>query len=70
MTKREYRGARSVDAFLGYIKEQMADTVQKLQTIYQVNEIDVRFFFFKKNHIYQSRRFNLYCLSSLKNQHF
>jgi hypothetical protein len=41
-TKREYRGARSVDAFQSYLNEQLADPVNRLNSVYHINEFDVR----------------------------
>ena len=42
--KKEYRGARSVDAFMAYLTEQSRDPIQKLENFYQINQIE----FFKK----------------------
>lgn len=39
-TKREYRGARSVEAFQNYLNEQLADPVNKLNSVYHINEFD------------------------------
>jgi len=42
--KKEFRGARSVDAFMAYLIEQSRDPIQKLDNFYQINQIE----FFKK----------------------
>jgi hypothetical protein len=41
-TKREYRGARSAEAFQNYLNEQLADPVNRLNSVYHINEFDVR----------------------------
>lgn len=41
-TKREYRGQRSADAFASYIKEQLRDPIKILQSLDEINELEVR----------------------------
>ena len=40
-TKREFRGARSVESFTSYLNDQLADPVNKLNSLYHINEFDV-----------------------------
>jgi hypothetical protein len=39
--KREYRGQRSVDAFVEYVKKQLADPIKEFTALKDINEIDV-----------------------------
>ena len=39
--KREYRGQRSVDAFVEYVKKQLADPIKEFSSINDINDIDV-----------------------------
>ena len=41
MTRREYRGQRSVDAFSNYVREQMKSKVQEFHTLADLH-VDVR----------------------------
>jgi endoplasmic reticulum resident protein 44 len=39
--KKEYRGARSVDAFLAYIKEQIADSIKEVNSLPDLFTLEV-----------------------------
>lgn len=44
LVKREYRGQRSKDAFVQFIKEQLVDPVVQLSSPEDVPKLDVRYF--------------------------
>lgn len=44
LAKREYRSQRSKDAFLKYLREQMADPIHRMQTQEDLQKIDVSTF--------------------------
>ena len=46
LAKREYRAQRSKDAFVKYLKEQMADPIVRMQTQDDLKKIDVSTFNF------------------------
>ncbi len=50
LSKKEYRGARTVDAFLAYIQTQSADTVKEINSIpdyINLEVINYKFMYFK-----------------------
>lgn len=40
--KKEYRGARTVEAFIDYIKKQLENPLQEFTSLQQLVEIDVK----------------------------
>lgn len=42
LAKREYRGQRTADAFVEFIREQTRDPVKEFTDLKEVNELDVR----------------------------
>lgn len=42
-SKREYRGQRSAEAFASFIKEQLKDPIKEIESLEELNNIEVRF---------------------------
>lgn len=53
--KREYRGQRSVEAFVEFVKKQLADPIKEFFSLHEIHEFDVCI-----------RPFNVYIIVSVK----
>lgn len=60
--KREYRGQRSVEAFVEFVKKQLEDTIKEFTSLKEIAEIDVSLLFFELNQKVKFPQF-IYCLS-------